>query len=182
MGRRDNLPSATESSMAWCAFSPSLNPVARSRSSGRNRHQQSEEFKVRKKVTRKGKKQTEWVTMRKGVAYLFRYREVSLQANSRYLDALALVDDPTQAKRNLDRVTTPKKDAAGAVAPVSTRLHAAIPNCFSPSWPASCLKGFSNRDIRAGSLQPVICELATRIQERKAPRLAESFADSTLTV
>lgn len=25
---------------------------------------------------------------------------------------LALVDDPTQAKRNMDRITTPKKDAA----------------------------------------------------------------------
>jgi hypothetical protein len=62
---------------------------------------------------RKGKRQTEWVPMRKGVAYLFRYREVSLQANGRYLDALAVVDDPSNAKRALDRVTTPKKDAAG---------------------------------------------------------------------
>jgi hypothetical protein len=48
-----------------------------------------------KQVLRKGKQRTEWVAMRKGVAYLFRYREVSLQANSRYLDALAAVDDPT---------------------------------------------------------------------------------------
>ena len=72
-----------------------------------------EEFRVRKKVSRKGKRHTEWVAMRKGVAYLFRYREVSLQANGRYLDALAVVDDPTNAKRDLDRVTTPKKDAAG---------------------------------------------------------------------
>ena len=72
-----------------------------------------EEFRVRKQVLRTGKPHTEWVEMRKGVAYLFRYREVSLQANGRYLDALAVVDDPTQAKRDLDRVTTPKKDAAG---------------------------------------------------------------------
>ena len=57
-----------------------------------------EEFRVRKQVLRKGKRHTEWVEMRKGVAYLFRYREVSLQANGRYLDALAVVDDPT--KRN----------------------------------------------------------------------------------
>ena len=72
-----------------------------------------EEFRVRKQVSREGKRQTEWVEMRKGVAYLFRYREVSLEANGRYLDALAVVDDPAQAKRDLDRVTTPKKDAAG---------------------------------------------------------------------
>jgi hypothetical protein len=55
------------------------------------------EFRVRKQVLRKGKPRTEWVEMRKGVAYLFRYREVSLQSNSRYLDALAAVDDPTDA-------------------------------------------------------------------------------------
>ena len=40
-----------------------------------------EEFKVRKKVSRKNKRVLEWVSMRKGVAYLFRYREVSQQAN-----------------------------------------------------------------------------------------------------
>jgi hypothetical protein len=60
-----------------------------------------EEFRVRKKVTRKGKTTVEWVPMRKGVAYLFRYYQVSLQANSRYLEALAVVVDPTQAKRDL---------------------------------------------------------------------------------
>jgi hypothetical protein len=54
-----------------------------------------EEFRVRKKVTRKGRRRTEWVAMRKDVAWLFRYLEVSLMANSRYLDALAVVDDPT---------------------------------------------------------------------------------------
>jgi hypothetical protein len=34
------------------------------------------------------------------VAYLFRYREISLQANARYLDALAAVDDPTAGKKS----------------------------------------------------------------------------------
>ena len=53
-----------------------------------------EGFTVRKQVTRKGKKVMRWVDMRKGVAYLFRYRDVSFAANSRYLTALAEVDDP----------------------------------------------------------------------------------------
>jgi hypothetical protein len=39
----------------------------------------------------------------------FRYREVSLQANARYLDALAVVDDPTQGKQALQRLTITKK-------------------------------------------------------------------------
>ena len=37
------------------------------------------EFRVRKQVLRDGKQRTEWVQLRKGVAYLFRYREVSLR-------------------------------------------------------------------------------------------------------
>jgi hypothetical protein len=54
-----------------------------------------EEFKVRKRVARKGKEVLEWVPMRKSVAYLFRYQDVSRRANQRYLDALAVVDDAT---------------------------------------------------------------------------------------
>jgi hypothetical protein len=50
--------------------------------------------------------------MRKGVGYLFRYQQVSFQANSRYLEALAVVQDPTKAKRDLERVTTRKTDLA----------------------------------------------------------------------
>ena len=42
------------------------------------------------------------------MAYLFRYREISLQSNSRYLNALAQVDDPTPGLRGLDTITTRK--------------------------------------------------------------------------
>lgn len=38
-----------------------------------------------------------WVDLRKGIDYLFRYRDVSLAANSRYLGALVEVDDPTRS-------------------------------------------------------------------------------------
>ncbi|MBN1568390.1 MAG: hypothetical protein JXA73_11135 [Acidobacteria bacterium] len=40
-----------------------------------------EEFTIRKKVRCKIRQVMEWVSMRKGVAYLFRYRDVSQQAN-----------------------------------------------------------------------------------------------------
>ena len=54
-----------------------------------------------KRLRRDGKQRAQWVRLRKGVAYLFRYREVSLQANARYLDALAALDDPTKGKQAL---------------------------------------------------------------------------------
>lgn len=108
-----------------------------------------EEFRVRKRVTRKGKSQMEWVDMRKGVAWLFRYREVSLMANSRYLDALAVVDDPTNAKRDLDRITTRKKDAAGrGCSGFNPLAHPDVELFQAVMDGEHCLRGFTNRDIR----------------------------------
>jgi hypothetical protein len=48
--------------------------------------------------------------MRKGVRWLFRYRDVSLKCNGRYLNALSEVDDPSTAIRQLDRITTRRRD------------------------------------------------------------------------
>jgi hypothetical protein len=109
-----------------------------------------EEFRVRKQALRKGKPHTEWVAMRKGVAYLFRYREVSLQANGRYLDALAVVEDPTQAIRDLDRVTMPKKDAAGRGGSGFKPLARHDADLFQAIMAGEhCLRGFTNRAVRA---------------------------------
>ncbi len=46
------------------------------------------------------------------MAYLFRSREIALQSNSRYLNALAQVDDPTCGVRALDAITTRKRSLA----------------------------------------------------------------------
>ena len=109
-----------------------------------------EEFRVRKHVLRQGKSTTEWVAMRKGVASLFRYREVSLQANGRYLDALAGIDNPTEAKRALERVTTPKQDAAGRRCAGFNPMARQDAQLFQSVMDGEhCLKGFTNRDIRA---------------------------------
>jgi hypothetical protein len=96
----------------------------------------------------------EWVDMRKGVAWLFRYREVSQRANARYLDALALVDDPTNAKRDLDRITTRKKDATGRGCSAFNPLAHHDVELFQAVMDGEhCLRGFTNRDIRT-RLQP----------------------------
>ncbi|MGH8653298.1 MAG: hypothetical protein ACREYE_14530 [Gammaproteobacteria bacterium] len=134
------------------------------------------------KVARKGKRRTEWVAMRKGVAYLFRYPGVSLQANGRYLDALALVDNPTNAKRELDRVTTPKKDAAGrrcsGFNPLARHDSELVQALMAGE---RCLRGFSNHDIRARLAATVHLRAGGQDPEGKAPRSAGPFAGSTLT-
>jgi hypothetical protein len=110
---------------------------------------QPEEFRVRRRVRRGRRRVTAWVPLRKSVAYLFRYREISLQSNARYLNALAQVDDPTTALRALDKITTRKQPSAtrpvkvfNPLARPETQLVAALMSG------EHALHGFTNRDLR----------------------------------
>jgi len=108
-----------------------------------------EEFRVRKRVTRKGRKTTEWVQMRKGVKFLFRYRDVSRSANSRYLDALAVVSNPGVRVRQVERITRrvclPSGRSAKAFNPLS-REDAELFRAVMAG--EHLLRGFRNSDIR----------------------------------
>ena len=87
--------------------------------------------------------------MNKGVINLYRYREVALAANRRYLEALSVVDDPAPAYRQVEELTEPVV--------VSGRSHAG----FNPARPGDVrlfqavldgdhvLRGIRNADIRA---------------------------------
>jgi len=59
------------------------------------------EFKVWRHGCRKGKKGMNWFPMIKGIGYLFRYAEVSLRANSNFLDALSVVNDPEESMESM---------------------------------------------------------------------------------
>ena len=107
------------------------------------------EFRVRRLRTRDGRREMVWCPMNKGVINLYRYREVALASNRRYLDALAVVDDPAPAYRQVEELTEPVV--------VSGRSHAG----FNPASPGdvrlfqavlageNLLHGFRNADIRA---------------------------------
>jgi len=108
-----------------------------------------EGFTVRKEVTRKGKKVFKWVDMLKGVAYLFRYKDVSLAANGRYLNALAQVDDPTDAIRTLDRITTRKQIAPKRTAKAFNPVARDEVQIFRALLAGQhMIRGFTNPDIR----------------------------------
>jgi hypothetical protein len=106
------------------------------------------EFRVRRLRTREGRRVMMWCPMNKGVINLYRYREVALAANRRYLDALAVVDDPAPAYRQVEELTEPVV--------VSGRSHAG----FNPASPGDVglfqavldgdhlLRGFRNAEIR----------------------------------
>ncbi len=82
------------------------------------------------------------------MADLYRYRAVALASNCRYLGALAVVDDPAPAYRQVEELTEPVV--------VSGRVHGG----FNPASPADVrlfqavlageklLRGFRNAEIR----------------------------------
>jgi hypothetical protein len=68
---------------------------------------QPRSFKVCRWGTKKGQRVRDWFPLTKSVAFLGRYAEVSRQATYRYLDALAVVEDPRVSAKVLDRACNP---------------------------------------------------------------------------
>ena len=64
-------------------------------------------FKLRRRTTHQGRRRTRWVPLRKGVIDLPRRVDLARAANARYLDALAVIHDPTISSHVLDPVSRP---------------------------------------------------------------------------
>jgi hypothetical protein len=93
--------------------------------------------------------QLQWQPLRKGVAWLWRYAEVSSASNSRYLEALSVLDDDSAARRLLDRATRPaqlggrRRRALQPLSPADQALFLAALRGEHR------LRGFRNADLRA---------------------------------
>jgi len=108
-----------------------------------------EAFRARRQVKREGESVTQWVPMSKGVANLFRYRDVSMAANSRYLEALTVVENPTPALRNLDRICERKRNRRGKSVRAFSPLAREERQLFQALLGGEHqVRGFSNRDVR----------------------------------
>jgi hypothetical protein len=120
-------------------------------------------FKVRKMTVWKGVRGMRWIPMRHAVADLDRRVEISRAANERYLEALAVVEEPSPARELLDVVSRPvtKDDrpyrALHPVSPQEASIFAAV-LCGQ-----FLLKGFTNRDLR----QRLGANPAGEVQERR---------------
>jgi hypothetical protein len=96
-----------------------------------------------------------------------------------YLDTLAVIEDPTQAIRDLDRVTTPKKDAAGRGCSGFNPLARHDADLFQTLMAGEhCLRGFTNRDIRtrlASTVHQRACGQDPRKESAKVSRTFRRF-------
>ena len=106
------------------------------------------EFRVRRLRTRDGRRQMVWCPMNKGVINLYRYREVSLAANERYLEALAVVEDVAPAYRQVEELTEPVVASGRSHAGFNPASGADV-KLFSAVLDGNHLvRGFRNADIR----------------------------------
>jgi hypothetical protein len=103
------------------------------------------EFRVRRRKAGDGS--LAWLPLLRGVAWLWRYAEVSRTANGGYLAALAVVDDDSAARRLLARATKParyhgrRKRALQPLSPDDQALFLAAMRGEHR------LHGFRNRDL-----------------------------------
>lgn len=109
----------------------------------------SQEFSVfRTRHHRDGSTSQGQFPMKKDVASLIHYQEQALACNRRYLDALAVVDDPAPAYQLLRQLTEPKREAKRTSAGFNParredlRLFAAVLDGDHIA------RGFRNKDIR----------------------------------
>jgi hypothetical protein len=107
------------------------------------------EFKVLRVVqTRRGRTRR-WRPMGKGVANLWRYAQVSLQANHRYLEALAHVQPKGKAISELDRLCRPRIVQGKRFARFNpiTRDDSELFQAVLAG--DNTIRGFRNRDLQA---------------------------------
>lgn len=129
------------------------------------------EFKVRRRGLRQGKQVMGWFPMAKGVANLYRYVEVSRAANRRYLDALAVVNDPTPAQKQIQALAEPVRREGRSYRGFNPadakdiRLFAAV------MGGGHLLSGFSNRDVRPHLFPPKRDKVESRRQAARVSRL-----------
>jgi len=90
--------------------------------------------------------------------YLVRYREISLQSNSRYLNALADVDDPSTAFKALDNIATRTRASTARPVKAFNPLARSETQVFAAVMTGEhALHGFSNRDLRDKLLFAGLC-------------------------
>jgi len=129
------------------------------------------EFKVRRRGHRQGRKVMDWFPMAKGVANLYRYAEVSRVANHRYLDALAVVEDPAPAHQQIHALAQPIRHhhrpyrGFNPADQQDVRLFAAVMRG------EHLLQGFANRGIREQLFSPTTNLLERRRRGARVSRL-----------
>jgi hypothetical protein len=131
------------------------------------------EFKIRRHGTRHGQRVLDWFPMPKGVAYLPQYAKTSLAAARRYLDALAIVDDPAPAQADLRDLTRPVRRRGRTYRGFNPADEDDVRVFAAVLRGEHMLQGFRNRHIREHLSCPPRSEVEKRRQSARVTRLLQ---------
>jgi len=106
------------------------------------------EFKIRKTCVRQGKQVKAWVPLNKSVVHLDAYANIARNANSRYLEAMAAVEDPTLAMNQLDRIAETQTRNDRKIKGFNPVLAEDVKLFESVLRGEHVLRGLRNRDVR----------------------------------
>jgi len=107
------------------------------------------EFKIfRERRHRDGSKTLGWFPMCKGVGNLHHYQSHALACNQRYLEALAVVEDPTPGYDQLRKLTEPQRQQGRSYAGFNPARQQELRLFEAVLAGDHIAQGFRNRDIR----------------------------------
>ncbi len=124
-----------------------------------------QEFSVyRTRQHRDGTSTAGWFPMTKSICSLVHYQEQALACNRRYLDALAVVDDPAPAYQQLKELTEPKVVQERSYAGFNPAQRADVRLFAAVLDGDGIARGFRNGDVR----QALYGTRKTKDQQRRA--------------
>jgi hypothetical protein len=126
-------------------------------------------FKVRRLGKRQGRIQMGWYPMAKGVANLYRYREISLAANSNYLHALAAAGDSSEARQSLRKLARTARHKGRSYRGFNPADEDDVKLFGAVLRGEHSLMGFRNQDIR---IQLFAATSSPRQRRRQANRVS----------
>jgi len=106
------------------------------------------EFRVRRWRERNGITQMAWCPMNKGVASFYQFERTCRTANERYLEALAVVDDPAPSYQQVGRLARRKVVRQRSYAGFNPASQDDVRLFQAVLHGDHLLRGFYNRDIR----------------------------------
>ena len=106
------------------------------------------EFKVRRRRQRQRRWEMCWCPMNKGVSNFYHYQEVAQAANGRYLEALAVVEDPQPTYRRVEELAQPKVQSGRSYAGFNPARQQDVELFRAVLAGGSALQGFRNADVR----------------------------------
>jgi hypothetical protein len=129
------------------------------------------EFKIRRYGKRKGEVVLGWFPMAKGVANMPRFREVTLAANRRYLNALSAAADPGDARERMRRLAKPVRTDRRSHRGLNPARQEDVELIAAVMRGEHSIQGFRNADIRDQLFAATPDPLDRKRQSQKVGRL-----------